>query len=165
MRAAQLGGVSCFAPHFGLCWLSREATVHKRRRRYRSIRRPPDQDAGWLASGHADPSTGGGTPQDLPASVVSKGRLPFQNPRGGGRVDDQNAGEKRNPKDLECRPPVEADVAALCRELNQRAAHESEHPPGEGRAGSPIPAPLVRRARRGTTDRLNFGKRPFTQTS
>jgi hypothetical protein len=37
-------------------------------------------------------------------------------------MDDQNAGAKRDVKDLECRPPVEGDIAALCRELNQRGA-------------------------------------------
>ena len=37
-------------------------------------------------------------------------------------MDDQNAGAKRDVRDLECRPPVEADVVALCRELNQRGA-------------------------------------------
>ena len=35
-------------------------------------------------------------------------------------MDDQNAGEKRDVENLECRPPVEADVVALCRELNRR---------------------------------------------
>ncbi len=35
-------------------------------------------------------------------------------------MDDQNAGEKRDDENLECRPPVEADVVALCRELNRR---------------------------------------------
>ena|ERR1700677_555429 len=37
-------------------------------------------------------------------------------------MDDQNAGAKRDAGNLECRPPVEADVAALCRELNKRGA-------------------------------------------
>ena len=37
-------------------------------------------------------------------------------------MDDQNAGAKRDVKDLECRPPVEADVVALCRELNRLGA-------------------------------------------
>jgi len=37
-------------------------------------------------------------------------------------MDDQNAGEKRDVKDLECRPPAQADVVSLCRELNQRGA-------------------------------------------
>ena len=37
-------------------------------------------------------------------------------------MDDQNAGAGRELKDLECRPPVEADLVALCRELNQRGA-------------------------------------------
>ena len=37
-------------------------------------------------------------------------------------MDDQNAGAKRDAKDLECRPPVEADVVALCRELNRLGA-------------------------------------------
>jgi hypothetical protein len=54
--------------------------------------------------------------------VVSQGRLPFQNPRRGGRIDDQNAGAKRDAPELECRPPAQADVAALCRELNRRGA-------------------------------------------
>lgn len=35
-------------------------------------------------------------------------------------MDDQNAREKRDDENLECRPPVEADVVALCRELNRR---------------------------------------------
>lgn len=37
-------------------------------------------------------------------------------------MDDQNAGSGRDVKNLECRPPVEADLVALCRELNQRQA-------------------------------------------
>jgi len=37
-------------------------------------------------------------------------------------MDDQNAGAQRDVRDLESRPPVEADVVALCRELNQRGA-------------------------------------------
>jgi hypothetical protein len=37
-------------------------------------------------------------------------------------MDDQDAGAKRDAENLECRPPVGADVAALCRELNQRGA-------------------------------------------
>jgi hypothetical protein len=37
-------------------------------------------------------------------------------------MDDQNAGAERNLKDLESRPPVQADLSGLCRELNQRGA-------------------------------------------
>lgn len=37
-------------------------------------------------------------------------------------MDDENAGAKRDASDLECRPPVEADVVALCRELNRLGA-------------------------------------------
>ena len=37
-------------------------------------------------------------------------------------MDDQDAGAKRDAGELECRIPVEADVAALCRELNSRGA-------------------------------------------
>jgi hypothetical protein len=37
-------------------------------------------------------------------------------------MDDQNAGAERDAGDLECRPPKEADVAALCRQLNLRGA-------------------------------------------
>jgi hypothetical protein len=37
-------------------------------------------------------------------------------------MDDQNAGAKRDAESLECRPPVEGDVVALCRELNRRQA-------------------------------------------
>src|ERR1017187_5374746 len=37
-------------------------------------------------------------------------------------MDDQNAGAGRNVNDLASRPPVEADLVALCRELNQRGA-------------------------------------------
>ena len=37
-------------------------------------------------------------------------------------MDESNVGGKPDPKDLETRPPVEADLAALCRELNQRGA-------------------------------------------
>lgn len=37
-------------------------------------------------------------------------------------MDDQNAGAKRDAEKLECRPPVEGDLVALCRELNQRGA-------------------------------------------
>jgi hypothetical protein len=36
-------------------------------------------------------------------------------------MDDQNAGAKRDGDNLECRPPVEADVVSLCRELNRRS--------------------------------------------
>ena len=35
-------------------------------------------------------------------------------------MDDQDAGAKRDDKNLECRPPVEADVVALFRELVTR---------------------------------------------
>ena len=37
-------------------------------------------------------------------------------------MDESHAGAKPDPKDLEPRPPAEADLAALCRELNQRGA-------------------------------------------
>jgi len=37
-------------------------------------------------------------------------------------MDDQNAGAKRDAKDLECRPPVQADIVALCKALNERGA-------------------------------------------
>jgi hypothetical protein len=37
-------------------------------------------------------------------------------------MDDENAGSRRPEQDLACRPPLQADVAALCRELNQRGA-------------------------------------------
>jgi hypothetical protein len=37
-------------------------------------------------------------------------------------MDESNAGPKPDPRDLEPRPPVEADVVALCRELNRRGA-------------------------------------------
>src|ERR1035438_3257055 len=37
-------------------------------------------------------------------------------------MDVSNVGAKPDPKDLEPRPPLEADLAALCRELNQRGA-------------------------------------------
>jgi len=37
-------------------------------------------------------------------------------------MDDQNAGAKRDAQELECRPPAQADVVALCRELNRRGA-------------------------------------------
>src|SRR5688572_13887302 len=37
-------------------------------------------------------------------------------------MDDQDAGARRDDENLECRPPVEADVVALCRELNRRGA-------------------------------------------
>jgi hypothetical protein len=37
-------------------------------------------------------------------------------------MDESNAGAKPDPKELEPRPPVEADLVALCRELNQRGA-------------------------------------------
>jgi hypothetical protein len=37
-------------------------------------------------------------------------------------MDDQNAGAKRDVKNLESRPPVQTDLSALCRELNQRGA-------------------------------------------
>ena len=38
-------------------------------------------------------------------------------------MDDENAGAGRPEEGLACRPPLQADVAALCRELNQRGAH------------------------------------------
>jgi len=37
-------------------------------------------------------------------------------------MDESNVGAKPDPQDLEPRPPAEADLAALCRELNQRGA-------------------------------------------
>ena len=37
-------------------------------------------------------------------------------------MDDQNAGSGRELNELESRPPVEADLVAICRELNQRGA-------------------------------------------
>lgn len=38
-------------------------------------------------------------------------------------MDEPNAGEKPNPGDLEPRPPLEADLVGLCRELNRLGAH------------------------------------------
>ena len=35
-------------------------------------------------------------------------------------MDEPDAGAKPDPKELEPRPPLEADLVALCRELNQR---------------------------------------------
>jgi len=37
-------------------------------------------------------------------------------------MDEPNVGAKPDPKELEPRPPREADLAALCRELNERGA-------------------------------------------
>src|SRR5512139_1324797 len=37
-------------------------------------------------------------------------------------MDEPNAGAKPDPEELEPRPPLEADLVALCRELNQRGA-------------------------------------------
>jgi hypothetical protein len=37
-------------------------------------------------------------------------------------MDEPNVGAKPDPKELEPRPPLEADLAALCRELNERGA-------------------------------------------
>jgi hypothetical protein len=37
-------------------------------------------------------------------------------------MDDQNAGPEQSAENLISRPPLEADLAALCRELNQRGA-------------------------------------------
>jgi len=37
-------------------------------------------------------------------------------------MDDQNAGAERSAENLECRPPIEADLVGLCRELNDRGA-------------------------------------------
>ncbi len=37
-------------------------------------------------------------------------------------MDDENAGARRPGQDLECRPPLQGDVVALCRELNRRGA-------------------------------------------
>ena len=38
-------------------------------------------------------------------------------------MDDQNAGAERPAEGLTSRPPLEADLASLCRELNQRGAN------------------------------------------
>ena len=46
-------------------------------------------------------------------------------------MDESNAGAKPDPKNLEPRPPVEADLAAVCRELGinlSRAATVGVHP-------------------------------------
>jgi hypothetical protein len=37
-------------------------------------------------------------------------------------MDDQNAGPGRDFSNLECRPPAQADLVHLCRELNKRGA-------------------------------------------
>jgi hypothetical protein len=37
-------------------------------------------------------------------------------------MDDQNAGAKQEAKDLKSHPPVQADLSALCRELNLHGA-------------------------------------------
>jgi len=37
-------------------------------------------------------------------------------------MDDANAGAKPDKEELECRPPTEGDLVALCRELNRRQA-------------------------------------------
>jgi hypothetical protein len=37
-------------------------------------------------------------------------------------MDDPNDGAERDVRNLECRPPVEADLAGLCRELNRVGA-------------------------------------------
>jgi hypothetical protein len=37
-------------------------------------------------------------------------------------MDEPDAGAKPDPKDLEPRPPLETDLAGLCRELNKRGA-------------------------------------------
>lgn len=37
-------------------------------------------------------------------------------------MDDQDAGPKRDPQELTCRPPTRADLVTLCRELNLRGA-------------------------------------------
>jgi hypothetical protein len=37
-------------------------------------------------------------------------------------MDDANAGAEPDKKELECRPPTESDLIALCRELNRRQA-------------------------------------------
>jgi hypothetical protein len=37
-------------------------------------------------------------------------------------MDDSNAGSQQPPGDLTSRPPTQADLVALCRELNQRGA-------------------------------------------
>jgi len=37
-------------------------------------------------------------------------------------MDDANAGPKPDPKELEPRPPLQADLVALCRELNRLTA-------------------------------------------
>ena len=37
-------------------------------------------------------------------------------------MDDENAGQKRDSEELVSRPPTQADLVALCRELNKRSA-------------------------------------------
>jgi len=37
-------------------------------------------------------------------------------------MDDQNAGTEQPPENLVSRPPLQADLSSLCRELNQRGA-------------------------------------------
>ena len=37
-------------------------------------------------------------------------------------MDDETAGPQRSGEELECRPPTEADIVGLCRELNSRGA-------------------------------------------
>ncbi|MEO6184408.1 MAG: hypothetical protein ABIP71_15175 [Verrucomicrobiota bacterium] len=37
-------------------------------------------------------------------------------------MDDENVGAERSPGELTSRPPVQADVVSLCRELNKRGA-------------------------------------------
>lgn len=37
-------------------------------------------------------------------------------------MDDQNVGSEQPAQNLECRPPVQADLVSLCRELNARNA-------------------------------------------
>src|SRR5207302_478206 len=50
-------------------------------------------------------------------------RLPFQNSSGGRPMDDADAHSQPDQKELESRPPLQADLVALCRELNARGAH------------------------------------------
>ena len=54
-------------------------------------------------------------------------------------MDESNAGAKPDPKELEPRPPVEADLAALCRELNQRGARYVVYRRLCGHRGWPAP--------------------------
>jgi len=59
-----------------------------------------------LEAGMQLQATASGISSRFQASLGGQGRLSLQNARGGGPMDDENAGSRRPEQDLECRPPL-----------------------------------------------------------